>query len=92
MRELRLFSKLPHRWPRGGLVASGAAYEQLLTPVMRARDTCSNNHPWRPETTRWRKRDRGGRHGWAVERDCLICKAVSSGYQMKRELRERSYR
>ena len=39
--------------------------------------TCSNGHPWRAETTRWRYRARGGRHGSGWERDCLVCKDMA---------------
>lgn len=38
---------------------------------------CGNGHKWKPETTRWRYRDRGGRHGRGWERDCLVCKDMA---------------
>lgn len=57
------------------------------------RECCSNGHRWTPETTRWRKRNRGGRHGFAVERDCLVCKAVSEADRRRRKrISERNYR
>lgn len=56
-----------------------------------ARETCSNGHPWTVESTRWRKRDRGGRHGTAIERDCLTCKAVSEGARRRRRATDRRY-
>ena len=40
-------------------------------------ETCWSGHPWRPETTRWRYRARGGRHGSGWERDCLVCKDMA---------------
>lgn len=40
---------------------------------------CGNGHKWTPKTTRWRYRDRGGRHGRGWERDCLLCKQKSDG-------------
>ncbi|GIH70296.1 hypothetical protein [Sphaerimonospora thailandensis] len=40
-----------------------------LATTLDARTHCGNRHPWRPETTRWRRR-RGH-----VERDCLLCRA-----------------
>lgn len=56
------------------------------------REACANGHPWTVESTRWRKRNRGGRHGTAPERDCLICKAVSEGNRKRRKrISERSY-
>ena len=42
-------------------------------------ETCGNGHKWTPKTTRWRFRDRGGRHGRGWERDCLLCKQKSDG-------------
>ena len=57
------------------------------------RETCSNGHPWTRESTRWRKRNRGGRHGTAAERDCLTCKAVSEGNRKRhKRISERNYR
>jgi len=44
--------------------------------------TCGNGHDWKPETTRWRFRDRRNRKGhnsFGWERDCLVCKSVSQG-------------
>ncbi|GAA2180935.1 hypothetical protein GCM10009785_13770 [Brooklawnia cerclae] len=46
--------------------------------------TCGNGHPWRPETTRWRLRTRGGRHGSGWERDCLVCKDVADKARAQR--------
>ena len=40
-------------------------------------EMCGSGHPWRPETTRWRYRARGGRHGSGWERDCLVCKDMA---------------
>lgn len=53
---------------------------------------CGNGHKWRPETTRWRFRDRGGRHGRGWERDCLVCKdmADKSRIRMGRNIKGRN--
>ena len=53
---------------------------------------CGNGHKWRPETTRWRYRDRGGRHGRGWERDCLVCKdmADKSRIRMKKNVTGRN--
>lgn len=52
---------------------------------------CGNGHKWRPETTRWRYRDRGGRHGRGWERDCLLCKQKSDGFaRMGRNVKGRN--
>ena len=47
---------------------------------------CANNHPWYPETTRWRKRNRGGR--LTLERDCLRCKRASEARRRRRKRAE----
>ena len=49
--------------------------------------TCSNGHPWRAETTRWRYRARGGRHGSGWERDCLVCKDMADKARAARRSR-----
>lgn len=64
---------------------------QITRQPYASRETCANGHPWTVASTRWRKRNRGGRHGFAAERDCLICKAVSEGARRKRRLAERTY-
>lgn len=46
--------------------------------------SCSNGHPWSPETTRWRSRTRDGRT--SRERDCLRCKRTSEN-QRRRDRR-----
>jgi len=43
---------------------------------------CAQGHLWRPETTRYRFRNRNDRieHGWSGwERDCLICRNKKKG-------------
>lgn len=47
------------------------------------RETCSNGHPWKGNT-RWRWRNRGGRHGVGWERDCLMCKDVADKNRARR--------
>lgn len=42
---------------------------------------CGNGHKWKPETTRWRWRDRGS-HGSGWQRDCLICKDMADKARM----------
>ncbi|GAA2182456.1 hypothetical protein GCM10009785_21830 [Brooklawnia cerclae] len=59
--------------------------------VSRESDCCANGHRWTPDTTRWRFRARGGRHGSGWERDCLVCKAVSEGRRRKLRVGERTY-
>lgn len=63
-----------------------------------ARETCGNGHPWRTETTRWRRRTRKGGHRRGgeheivtIERDCLICKQVSEGERRRLTVRGRRY-
>lgn len=51
------------------------------------RPACANGHPWREETTRWRKRTRCGRT--VVERDCLVCKRESDHGRRSRRRQER---
>ena len=46
-------------------------------------EMCGSGHPWRPETTRWRYRARGGRHGSGWERDCLVCKDMADKARRK---------
>lgn len=64
---------------------------RLTKQPFRDRETCANGHPWKPETTRWRRRNRGGRHGTAPERDCLVCKDKSEGRRRKRRAIERRW-
>jgi len=55
----------------------------LKQAAARSRTECGNGHPWRVETTRWRRRVRGGRV--TVERDCLVCKRESEHRRRKAE-------
>lgn len=52
---------------------------------------CGNGHKWRPETTRWRYRDRGGRHrnrhqpttgGGTMNLQDIITRALADGAQV----------
>ena len=50
--------------------------------TINGKPTCGNGHAWKPQTTRWRFRDRMNRKGhesYGWERDCLVCKSVSQG-------------
>jgi hypothetical protein len=47
------------------------------------RPTCGAGHPWKPETTRWRRRVRNGRV--TVERDCLRCKSAGESRRRSRK-------
>lgn len=50
--------------------------------IIKGNPTCANGHLWRPETTRWRYRNRSERaeHGYTGwERDCLTCREVARG-------------
>lgn len=55
-------------------------------PKAQQRKTCSNGHPWREKTTRWRQRIRDGRV--VTERDCLVCKRESDHQRRTRRLAE----
>lgn len=49
-------------------------------------ECCAAGHPWEPETTRWRYRDRPNRpgHSWSGwERDCLVCKHMADKRRAK---------
>ena len=65
----------------------------LLKQPYAGRPTCANGHPWKPETTRWRRRGYRGEHTTEIERDCLVCKRVSEGKRRERlRISERNYR
>ena len=52
-----------------------------VTPEPKSIDgspACGCGHPWRPQTTRWRYRVRGSRHGSGWECDCLVCKNMAN--------------
>lgn len=60
--------------------------DTLTRPSARKRAACVNGHPWREETTRWRKRTRNGRA--STERDCLVCKRESDHERRSRRRQE----
>lgn len=64
---------------------------RIRTEPFASRPTCANGHPWRLETTRWRRRGERGRQTAEIERDCLVCKAVSEGKRRQRRAVERRY-
>lgn len=57
-----------------------------LQPPPGSEGACANNHPWYPETTRWRKRNRNG--ALSLERDCLRCKRASEARRRRRKRAE----
>lgn len=63
----------------------------MSKPSFAARETCVNGHPWKTATTRWRFRDRGGRHGSGWERDCLVCKRKQEGRRRRLRVADRRY-
>lgn len=62
---------------------------ELLRQPYGDRETCAHGHEWRPETTRWRQRRNRKGHSAAVERDCLVCKAVSEHKRRMRRVAEK---
>lgn len=64
---------------------------RIVTEPYASRTHCANRHLWTPETTRWRSRGYRGKHTVPVERDCLVCKAVSEGRRRAARAADRRY-
>lgn len=77
----------PELWTSAQRTETG----EVTTRPYSYRVTCANGHVWTAETTRWRRRARGGRHGKSVERDCLICKDAAENERRRFRTFERKY-